>query len=215
MWKMGASNFSSFGSQLYGTLRRGAFCSGAQRPQGESTMLEKREERERKTKKIEEKHGCSLEPRYKCVKGKMELWKPSQERETDCLRGHRREAARGGRGSGAHRHITVRLARQTCPGTWADLTHRKEAVLRIPRIKRSGTVWLQRQFWVKAHSWMNSHFLLPQIWEQGNLGEPWPNPGVPEGTVRYRMQLQTLHFALERTHPTHLTPAASPHLSRI
>lgn len=74
MWKMGASNFTSFGSQLYGTWRRRAFCSGAQMPQGESTMLEKREERERKIKNTEEKRECSLEPRYKSVlKGKTEL----------------------------------------------------------------------------------------------------------------------------------------------
>lgn len=47
---------------------------GAQRPQGESTMLEEREEQERKIKKTEEKHECSLEPRYKSVlKEKIKL----------------------------------------------------------------------------------------------------------------------------------------------
>lgn len=55
MWKMGASNFTSFGSQLYGTWKRGAFWSGAQRPQGESKMLEEREEQERQIKKDWEK----------------------------------------------------------------------------------------------------------------------------------------------------------------
>lgn len=71
---MGASNFTSFGSQLYGTWRRRAFCCGAQMPQGENTMLEKREEQERKIKNTEEKCECSLEPRYKtALKGKTEL----------------------------------------------------------------------------------------------------------------------------------------------
>lgn len=46
---MGASNFTSFGSQLYGTWERGASDVGAQRPQGESVMLkEEREEQDRK-----------------------------------------------------------------------------------------------------------------------------------------------------------------------
>lgn len=37
---------------------------GAQRPQGESTMLEEREEQERKIKKTKERHECSLKPRH-------------------------------------------------------------------------------------------------------------------------------------------------------
>lgn len=37
---------------------------GTQRPQGESIMLEEREEQERKIKKTEEKHECILKPRY-------------------------------------------------------------------------------------------------------------------------------------------------------
>ena len=47
---------------------------GAQRPQGESIMLEEREEQERKTKKTEEKRECALEPRYTSVlKKKIKL----------------------------------------------------------------------------------------------------------------------------------------------
>lgn len=57
---MGASNFTSFGSQLYGTWNRGAFKSGPQRPRGGSVMLEEREEKEREIKKIEGKHECSI-----------------------------------------------------------------------------------------------------------------------------------------------------------
>lgn len=42
MWKMGASNFTSFGSQLYGTWNRGASWTEAQRPLGASAMLKKK-----------------------------------------------------------------------------------------------------------------------------------------------------------------------------
>lgn len=56
MWKMGASNFTSFGSQLYGTWKKGAFWKEARRPQGESIMLkEEREDQERKIKETEGK----------------------------------------------------------------------------------------------------------------------------------------------------------------
>lgn len=48
---MGALNFTSFGSQLYGTWKRGEPSEeGAQRPQGES-MLEEREEKRENTLK--------------------------------------------------------------------------------------------------------------------------------------------------------------------
>lgn len=53
---MGASNFTSFGSQLYGTS-----ALGAQGPQGEGIVLEDKEEQEKKTKKTEEKRECSLD----------------------------------------------------------------------------------------------------------------------------------------------------------
>lgn len=54
--------------------REGPSEVGAQRPQGESMMLEERAEKERKIKKTEGKRECSLEPRQRSVlKGKIKL----------------------------------------------------------------------------------------------------------------------------------------------
>lgn len=47
---------------------------GAQRPRGERIMLEEREEQERKIKRTEEKHECSLKPRHtRVLKRKIQL----------------------------------------------------------------------------------------------------------------------------------------------
>lgn len=84
MWKMGASNFTSFGSQLYGTWRRRAFCCVAQMPQGERTMLEKREERERKIKNTEENVNAASSLDIKLLsREKQSSSKPYKECETD------------------------------------------------------------------------------------------------------------------------------------
>lgn len=54
--------------------REGPSEVGAQRPQGESMMLEERAEQERKIKKTEGKSECSLEPRQRSVlKEKIKL----------------------------------------------------------------------------------------------------------------------------------------------
>lgn len=72
--KNGGIKFHQLWKSVIWHMEEKSLRSGAQMPQGESTMLEKREERERKIKNTEEKCECSLEPRYKSVlKGPKEL----------------------------------------------------------------------------------------------------------------------------------------------
>lgn len=41
-----------------------------------------------------------------------------------------------------------------------------------------------RQFWVKAYSWMNPHFLVTRIWEQGESGGALAQPECARGDIQ-------------------------------
>lgn len=77
MWKMGALNFTSFGSQLYDTWKREAFWRAGSESAGWKFNVKRKGKNEREIKKIEEKHECTLEPRYVSVLKKKSSCKPT------------------------------------------------------------------------------------------------------------------------------------------
>lgn len=168
---------------------------GAQRPQGESTMLEEREEQERKIKKTEERHECSLKPRHthvlkrknsallNCTKEReiYDVWTKDTELTTDPSRQvHWRAHKTHHNGTSEPKCIRI-----NCP----DLIHRREEVVRGPRS------WLHgKSKWPKQKELENLNLeeipgknifsMSSQFLVTPHLGTWGPNLSVPEETFR-------------------------------